>query len=147
EHLVGRSLAPYRGGARVAWAGPTLLLPAHNVVSLAMVLHELSTNAAKYGAFSNGSGRVEIAWRRLDDQMAELSWTEHDGPQLSGEPVPGFGNKLISRVMSYDLQGSAKMRYAPEGLACCLTFRLPRTRGPEPEVEHADIALAPAVEG
>src|SRR5262249_23274679 len=53
EHLVARSLAPYRGGARVAWSGPTLLLAAQSVVSLAMVLHELSTNAAKYGAFSN----------------------------------------------------------------------------------------------
>src|SRR5262249_14736620 len=53
EHLVGRSLAPYRGGARVAWSGPTLLLAAQSVVSLAMVLHELSTNAAKYGAVSN----------------------------------------------------------------------------------------------
>src|SRR5262249_61930650 len=57
EHLVERSLAPYRGGGRVAWSGPTLLLATQSVVSLAMVLHELSTNAAKYGAFSNGSGR------------------------------------------------------------------------------------------
>jgi PAS domain S-box-containing protein len=141
EHLVERSLAPYRGGARVAWSGPTLLLPAQSVVSLAMVLHELSTNAAKYGAFSNGRGRVEIAWRQLDDGMAELTWTEHEGPTLEREPVPGFGNKLIARVMSYDLQGSAKMRYEPEGLACRLAFRLPNLGGHE--TEHADAALAP----
>jgi len=144
EHLVARSLAPYRGGSRVAWSGPTLLLAAQSVVSLAMVLHELSTNAAKYGAFSNGSGRVEVGWQRLDDQMAELTWSEHGGPQLTSEPVPGFGNKLISRVMSYDLQGSAKMRYAPEGLSCRLTFRLPRAEAPE--ADHSDAALAP-VEG
>jgi two-component sensor histidine kinase len=142
EHLVGRSLAPYRGGARVAWSGPTLLLAAQSVVSLAMVLHELSTNAAKYGAFSNGLGRVEIAWRPLGDGTAELTWTEREGPRLSGEPAPGFGNKLISRVMSYDLQGSAKMRYEPEGLACRLTFRLPNAGGLV--VEHAEAALAPA---
>jgi PAS domain S-box-containing protein len=141
EHLVTRSLAPYRGGGRVAWSGSTLLLPAVSVVSLAMVLHELSTNAAKYGAFSNGSGRVDIAWRQLEDGMAELTWDEHGGPQLTGEPVPGFGNKLISRVMSYDLQGSAKMRYAPEGLACRLAFRLPNAGGHE--AEHAATALAP----
>ncbi len=141
EHLVERSLAPYRGGARVAWSGPRLLLAAQSVVSLAMVLHELSTNAAKYGAFSNGGGRVEIAWRGLDDAMAELTWTEHGGPHLAGEPVPGFGNKLITRVMSYDLQGSAKMRYAPEGLNCRLTFRLPGTS--VSEVERADATLAP----
>src|SRR5262249_3261922 len=91
EHLVARSLAPYRGGARVAWSGPTLFMAAQSVVSLAMVLHELSTNAAKYGAFSNGSGRVEVGWRRLDDQAAELTWSEHGGPPLIGEPVLGFG--------------------------------------------------------
>jgi PAS domain S-box-containing protein len=140
-HLVERSLAPYRGGARVAWSGPTLLLAAQSVVSLAMVLHELSTNAAKYGAFSNGGGRVEIDWRRLDGQMAELSWSEHGGPALAGEPVPGFGNKLISRVMSYDLQGSARMRYEPEGFRCRLTFRLPSEGAAEGEPAVA--ALAP----
>jgi two-component sensor histidine kinase/PAS domain-containing protein len=140
-HLVERSLAPYRGGARVAWSGPTLFLPAQNVVSLAMVLHELSTNAAKYGAFSNGSGRVEIAWGRVDDRMAELSWAEHGGPALADDPVPGFGNKLISRVMSYDLQGSAKMRYEPDGFRCRLTFRLPTASAVQDE--HAEAALAP----
>jgi two-component sensor histidine kinase len=55
--------------------------------------------------------------------------------------MPGFGNKLISRVTSYDLQGSAKMRYEPEGLACRLTFRLPSASGLE--TEHAAPALAP----
>jgi two-component sensor histidine kinase len=55
--------------------------------------------------------------------------------------VLGFGNKLISRVMSYDLQGSAKMRYAPEGFSCRLTFRLPSQSAAESE--HADAALAP----
>jgi PAS domain S-box-containing protein len=141
EHLVERSLAPYGGSGRVAWSGPTLLLPTQSVVSLAMVLHELSTNAAKYGAFSNGDGRVEIVWRRLHGRMAELVWTEHDGPQLTGEPAPGFGNKLISRVMSYDLQGSAKMRYESSGLVCRLTFRLPHASAAE--AQYADAALAP----
>ena len=141
EHLVERSLAPYGGGGRVAWSGPTLLLPAQSVVSLAMVLDELSTNAAKYGAFSNGRGRVETVWRRLESGMAELVWTERDGPPLAGEPVPGFGNKLISRLMSYDLQGSAKMHYEPDGLVCRLTFRLPHASAPE--MTYADATLAP----
>jgi PAS domain S-box-containing protein len=145
EHLVERSLAPYGGGGRVAWSGPTLLMPAQSVVSLAMVLHELSTNAAKYGAFSNGGGRVEIVWRRLEGAIAELVWSERDGPRLAGEPVPGFGNKLISRVMSYDLQGSAKMRYAPEGLICRLTFRLPNASAAETQYQEA--ALAPVGAG
>jgi two-component sensor histidine kinase len=72
--------------------------------------------------------------------MAELSWAEHGGPALADDPVPGFGNKLISRVMSYDLQGSAKMRYEAEGLVCRLTFRLPNVGAAE---TYADAALAP----
>jgi len=127
ETLVARSLAPYRGGERVAWSGPPLRLAASSVVSLAMVLHELSTNAAKYGAFTNGSGRVEIAWRRQEADTAELTWTERGGPPPAGEPVPGFGNKLISRVIAYDLQGDATMRFEPGGLRCRLTFRIPNT--------------------
>ncbi len=139
EHLVARSLAPYRGGERVAWSGPPVRLAASSVVSLAMVLHELSTNAAKYGAFANGEGRVEIAWRRQEADKAELTWTERSGPPLAGEHVPGFGNKLISRVISYDLQGSATMRFEPDGLRCRLTFRIPST------VHHEAADAAPAL--
>jgi PAS domain S-box-containing protein len=135
EHLVAQSLAPYRGDGRVTWSGPTLLLEAQSVVSLAMVLHELSTNAAKYGAFSNGHGRVEIAWSGLDGGMTELQWAEHDGPPVTREPVPGFGNKLISRVIAYDLQGKASMRFEPDGLRCRLTFRRAGAGDAEPAAQ------------
>ena len=131
EHLVARSLAPYRGEG-VAWSGPTVRLAASSVVSLAMVLHELSTNAAKYGAFANEKGQVEIAWRRLEADKAELTWSERGGPAIAGEPAPGFGSKLISRVISYDLQGHAAMRFDPAGLRCRLTFRVPRAIECEP---------------
>ena len=124
EQVVARSVAPYRGDGRVAWSGPSLLLEAQSVVSLALVLHELSTNAAKYGAFSNCSGRVEITWQRLEGGLAELRWAEHDGPPVTRQPTPGFGNKLISRVTSYDLRGSAAMRFEAEGLRCRLAFRI-----------------------
>jgi PAS domain S-box-containing protein len=142
EHLVARSLAPYRGGERVAWSGPTVRLAASSVVSLAMVLHELSTNAAKYGAFANEEGRVEIAWQRLEAEQAELTWTERGGPKVTGEPVPGFGNKLITRVIAYDLQGGATMRFEPEGLRCRLTFRVPSAVEREPAAAVADPAMA-----
>jgi len=124
EHLVAQSLAPYRGERRVTWSGPPLLIEAQSVVSLALVLHELSTNAAKYGAFSNEHGRVEVAWQQVGGGLAELRWTERDGPPVTREPIPGFGNKLISRVIGYDLQGSAAMRFEPDGLRCRLTFRI-----------------------
>jgi len=139
EHLVTQSLAPYRGNGRVAWSGPALRLEAQSVVSLALVLHELSTNAAKYGAFSNGSGRVDVAWQRLGGGLAELRWTEVGGPPVTQEPVPGFGNKLISRVIGYDLQGSSAMRFEPDGLRCRLTFRISTAAG---QSEAANAAVA-----
>jgi two-component sensor histidine kinase len=145
EHLVARSLAPYQGGDRVAFSGPTVRLAASSVVSLAMVLHELSTNAAKYGAFANGTGRVEIAWQRLEADKAELTWTERGGPKVAGEPKPGFGNKLISRVIAYDLQGKADMRFEPDGLRCRLTFRVPTADVHEPEPAMAVAAADPAL--
>jgi two-component sensor histidine kinase len=67
-----------------------------------------------------------------------LTWTERGGPPLAGEPKPGFGNKLISRVIAYDLQGGATMRFEPEGLRCRLTFRIPNAA-------HLEAAEAPAV--
>src|SRR5262249_6088443 len=108
EQLVAQSLSPYSdpgNASRVSWSGPALLLAEKAVVPLSMVLHELSTNAAKYGAFSSEAGTVEIRWRLLDDgRDVELTWVERNGPPVDGQAgASGFGTKLITRVISYDL--------------------------------------------
>lgn len=132
EHLLAQSLAPYVGAElsqRVAWSGPSLLLPAEIVVSLAMVLHELATNAAKYGAFAAEAGRIEIAWRLFDEGRAvHFTWVERGGPALQEDLKPGFGSKLITRVISYDLHGKAELDFRPEGFRCTLTFPVPLGR-------------------
>jgi two-component sensor histidine kinase len=127
EQLVERSLAPYHGadhGPHAEWSGSHLLLPPNMVVPLSMVLHELSTNAAKYGAFSVENGQVSIAWH-TDGGKVEFTWVESGGPPVRDEIRGGFGSKLISRVVSYDLAGAADLDFAREGFRCTLMFPLP----------------------
>jgi PAS domain S-box-containing protein len=127
EQLVERSLGPYYGadcGPRAEWSGSRLLLPPNMVVPLSMVLHELSTNAAKYGAFSAEHGRVRLAWR-TEDGTVRFTWVETGGPPVVSEIKSGFGSKLISRVVSYDLAGTADLDFAREGFRCTLTFPVP----------------------
>jgi two-component sensor histidine kinase len=129
DELVERSLAPYQGshGKRAQWSGSRLSLPANMVIPLSMVFHELSTNAAKYGAFSVEHGRVNIAWR-TDGEKVQCTWTETNGPSIDGDIKAGFGSKLISRVISYDLVGTAGLNFDREGFRCTLTFPVPRLR-------------------
>jgi PAS domain S-box-containing protein len=128
EQLVERSLAPYYGadpGPQVEWSGVRLLLPPNMVVPLSMVLHELSTNAAKYGAFSVARGRVRMTWR-TDEGKVRFTWVETGGPPVASDIKPGFGSKLISRVVSYDLVGAADLEFVRDGFRCTLTFPLPQ---------------------
>jgi PAS domain S-box-containing protein len=133
KQLVAQSLSPYSdpdNASRVSWSGPALLLAEKAVVPLSMVLHELSTNAAKYGAFSSEAGTVEIRWRLLDDgRDVELTWVERNGPPVDGQAATsGFGTKLISRVISYDLHGRADLDFDRTGLRCMLSFPVPVER-------------------
>jgi len=132
KQLVAQSLSPYAdpdNASRVTWSGPPLLLAEKAVVPLSMVLHELSTNAAKYGAFSIEAGRVEIRWRLLDDgRDVELTWIERNGPPVDGQGASGFGTKLITRVISYDLHGQAALDFDRTGLRCTLSFPVPVER-------------------
>ena len=109
-------------------AGPPVLLPTRAVVPLSMVLHELTTNAAKYGALSTRRGRIDIAWQlsRGSDRSVELGWQEHGGPKVKASAFgsAGFGTRLIYRVISHDLDGKTKVAFDPEGVRWTLTFPL-----------------------
>jgi PAS domain S-box-containing protein len=120
--LLGEIAAPYR--ERVILEGPPLLLPSQSVVPLSLVLHELMTNAAKYGALS-GAGRVDLTWRSEadgDDSSVHMLWREAGGPVVTPPVKSGFGTKLIERVLTYDLDGSAALDFRPEGVECKLRF-------------------------
>ncbi len=126
SELLATMLAPYRAleEPRISILGPAVLLPARAVVPLSMVLHELTTNAAKYGALSTRRGKIEITWQLGGgvDQSIELVWQERDGRKVKPPAQAGFGTKLIDRVISHDLDGKTRIDFDPAGIRYTLTF-------------------------
>jgi two-component sensor histidine kinase len=119
-------LAPYRSSdeSRVSIEGPAVLLPARAVVPLSMVLHELTTNAAKYGALSNRRGHIDISWqlRGGTEKSVELIWQERGGPKVKAAKSRGFGTTLIDRVIKHDLDGRTKIGFDPAGVRWTIAF-------------------------
>jgi two-component sensor histidine kinase len=86
---------------------------------ITLAVHELSTNAAKYGALSVAGGRVRVSWTITSDQpQLELNWQEEGGPKVDGFGAPGFGTELIERGIRFELQGEAKLETVNGGLRC-----------------------------
>ncbi|ATQ40950.1 HWE histidine kinase domain-containing protein [Caulobacter mirabilis] len=105
-------LAP--GQAR--WSGPELILTPRAANAVSLALHELATNAVKYGALSSESGRVEVAWGRTPDGGFRLDWTERGGPAVKTPERRGFGSTLLERVTSRELGGECRVEYPPDGV-------------------------------
>lgn len=118
QDVVTRAIEPFQAG-RFVVQGPGILLNASQALKLTMVLHELSTNAVKYGALSNTAGYVSIEWQHSRDVDLQLTWTEIGGPPVSPPKRKGFGSSLIEQ--SGD---KVTFSYAPTGLTCTLHFAL-----------------------
>jgi PAS domain S-box-containing protein len=124
ERLVERELEPYAsGGANTLVSGDKVELTGAMAQGLAIALHELATNAAKYGAFSTDAGRVEVRWIRTPGGELRLSWSEHGGPMVERPVDKGFGTALIEQTARQQLQGVVDIHWRPGGLAC--EFRIP----------------------
>lgn len=124
-------LEPYRQGStnRVAIEGPGVRVGSNTTTSLALVLHELATNAAKYGSLSNAEGHLAIRWHVHDD-MVDLLWTEAGGPVVSKPPeFEGFGTQLSQRSIAGQLGGTLEREWSPEGLRVHMTLPLNRLTG------------------
>ena len=87
---------------------------------LSMVLHELATNAAKYGALANGSGRITVDWELLAGNRLRLTWKESGGPPPQPAERKGFGSLLIEKAFAAQVGGSAWLEYTAEGVVCVL---------------------------
>ena len=101
-------------------SGPPVMLKPQAALFLTLALHELSTNAAKYGALSVAGGRVGVSWSITGDQppRLEISWREEGGPKIDGLGARGFGMELIERGIRFELQGEAKLEMVNGGLHC-----------------------------
>ncbi|MET0720338.1 MAG: HWE histidine kinase domain-containing protein [Tardiphaga sp.] len=116
RELLEAELSPYKdAAAEVALDGPDVLLDARAFSVLALVLHELATNAAKYGALSVNAGRLSLKWQRTAQGDCDIEWLERDGPRVNPMAKPGFGSMLIGRSIPYDLGGESEVDYEEEG--------------------------------
>lgn len=115
--LLDAELSPYRGAARnVTLDGPSIALDARAYSVMALVLHEMATNAAKYGALSADSGIVEVRWQLTSDGDCDLRWSETRGPPVSPPRHRGFGTVLVERSLPYDLGGESELDFDPHGV-------------------------------
>jgi PAS domain S-box-containing protein len=123
SRLVTDELAPYRGrgGARITADGPPVILPPDKAQTLALALHELATNAAKYGALSSEQGELAIKWTFEEDYLT-LDWRERGGPSTEPPSTSGFGTKIINASLNSRNEGQAKFNWRPEGLHCTLAM-------------------------
>jgi two-component sensor histidine kinase len=122
QQLVSEELAPYMGEEARAWVSGTMLpLRPSAAQSIALIVHELVTNAAKYGALSNTEGRVQIEWRRGKQDIL-IRWREEDGPEISPPKRRGVGSTVIERAAA-QLEGQVSYEWSPSGLV--FEFRAP----------------------
>lgn len=123
--ILEPELTAVYGADRVRLKGPDLRLNARATLALGMAVHELATNAAKYGAFSTETGQVSLSWARLDEGEGErirMSWVEQGGPPVPRDRRSGFGSQLIVSTIEGGLEGSVTRDWNPEGLRCVIEF-------------------------
>ncbi|MDI6025675.1 HWE histidine kinase domain-containing protein [Corticibacterium sp. UT-5YL-CI-8] len=122
--LINAELSPYRGpSSEIVLVGPTVWLDGRAFSVMALILHEMATNAAKYGALSRSGGKLVVSWTLTSLGDCELSWVESGGPAVTVPEREGFGTALIDRSIPYDLGGESSVDYAPGGIKA--HFRLP----------------------
>jgi PAS domain S-box-containing protein len=117
--LATQELLPYCGGTegRVRIDGPAIMLEPYSAQAIAIALHELATNAAKYGSLSVAAGRVEIAWSRTEDARLRLRWIEEGGPKVTLPTHRGFGTRITENMIG-QLKGGVRFDWRDQGLAC-----------------------------
>ncbi len=125
RQIILAELAPYLGanGEHVSLEGPDIRLAPNDALTFGLAVHELATNAAKYGALSLLSGRISIRWEKLSDAVAEVHWQETGGPAVTEPAKRGFGRELIEKILARELNSPIKLSFEADGLQC--VFRVP----------------------
>lgn len=126
--VVSHALAPHDepGRSRFTLSGPDILLPAGASLALSLTVHELATNAAKYGALRLDDGKVDVQWH-VDRDTVTVSWSERNGPLVRAPATEGFGSTLIRRAFSSEFKPEASFEFDPAGLKFSLRFILPQS--------------------
>jgi PAS domain S-box-containing protein len=129
--LLADELRPYdEGSRRVVLRGPDVELPSDLAIPIGMAIHELTTNAAKYGALSRRGGRVEVMWDIASgedgERRLELEWLERGGPPVEPPTRQGFGSRLLQRVLTTQLEANITVDFEAEGLRLRMIAPLPK---------------------
>ncbi|WID94750.1 HWE histidine kinase domain-containing protein [Bosea vestrisii] len=119
RQLVEVVLAPHRSGERIAFDGPSVTLSSKCALAMALALHELGTNAVKYGALSQDGGHVDVSWRNEGGEF-HFRWQESGGPRVTAPQRRGFGSQMIEKVLGGYLGGTARIDFAPDGIVLAL---------------------------
>lgn len=133
DTVVNTTLTPFRGEAalsRIEASGPGVALPEKTAGGLAMAIHELATNAVKYGALSVDKGKVNLTWTLTDrdgQQHFAMVWKENGGPAVSSPTSEGFGGMVIRQSVAHEPDSKVTLEYLAEGLRCALGFRIAAT--------------------
>ncbi|MBZ7926774.1 PAS domain S-box protein [Ensifer adhaerens] len=125
QAIINQAISPY-SQERFVVSGPQIQVPPRMVVSLSLALHELATNAAKYGALSTGDGQVSIMWSLQAGTPTRLTlrWQESGGPRVEQPSRKGFGSRLIQTLLAAELNGQVEISYHPAGLVCSVDAAL-----------------------
>ena len=115
-------LAPYTNERdhEVVTEGPDVELAPNDALSLGLAVHELATNAAKYGALSMPGGKVSIVWQLVNESLARIEWVESNGPKVDLPQKRGFGTDLIEKIVAHELRHPVELEFHPEGVRCTL---------------------------
>ena len=128
--IVKGAVAPHlsRPDEQIAIEGATVTVSPRTALTMALVLHEMTTNAAKYGALSAPEGRIEIGWRVVSrpskSPLLHIEWRERNGPLVEAPAKPGFGSRFIQGSVTVELRGSVRMNFNPDGLHCTIDVPL-----------------------
>lgn len=147
--LLEAELKPYRDGERqVILNGPHVWLDSRSFSVMALVLHEMSTNAAKYGALSANGGRLDITWTNNVEGGTQLTWIESGGPTVLAPKRAGFGTILIERSIPYELGGESQVDYKASGLHAHFLVPAKHVHGSDTPIfdQAVDLNLASASE-
>ena len=126
--VIDAELLPYAHDAEhgVELSGPDVELAPNDALSLGLAVHELATNAGKYGALSRPGGKVAVTWELVEDALVRVTWVESGGPPVKQERTRGFGTDLIERIVAHELRHPVELEFPVEGARCVLLIPVRR---------------------
>lgn len=150
--VIEAELLPYAQGGehQIDLQGPEIELAPNDALSLGLAMHELATNAAKYGALSTPGGKVAVHWHLIAQALMRVEWQESGGPPVPEKRGRGFGTDLIERIVAHELKNPVRLEFLPQGVRCVLTIPVrrpsafairagrPTAAGPAPETDSGE---------